>query len=59
MHFLNLKGIEGHRHVLGLSGGKDSAALAVYIKDKYPELVQKWSISFLIQAQSLKRYMNF
>lgn len=27
-----------HRHVLGLSGGKDSAALAVYMRDNYPEL---------------------
>jgi hypothetical protein len=26
------------RHVLGLSGGKDSAALAIYLKDKYPEI---------------------
>lgn len=26
------------RHVLGLSGGKDSAALAVYMRDHYPEL---------------------
>jgi Phosphoadenosine phosphosulfate reductase family len=26
------------RHVLGISGGKDSAALAIYMKDKYPEL---------------------
>lgn len=26
------------RHVLGISGGKDSAALAVYMKTKYPEL---------------------
>jgi len=26
------------RHVLGLSGGKDSAALAVYMREKYPEL---------------------
>jgi len=26
------------RHVLGLSGGKDSAALAVYMRDKYPEI---------------------
>ena len=38
MHFTDLKDTEGQRHVLGLSGGKDSAALAVYIKDKYPEL---------------------
>ena len=26
------------RHVLGISGGKDSAALAIYMKEKYPNL---------------------
>lgn len=26
------------RHILALSGGKDSAALAVYLRDKYPHL---------------------
>ena len=26
------------RHVLGISGGKDSAALAVWMRDKHPEL---------------------
>jgi 3'-phosphoadenosine 5'-phosphosulfate sulfotransferase (PAPS reductase)/FAD synthetase len=26
------------RHVLGISGGKDSAALAIYMKNKYPDL---------------------
>ena len=26
------------KHVLGISGGKDSAALAVYMRDNYPEL---------------------
>ncbi|MFQ5750601.1 MAG: phosphoadenosine phosphosulfate reductase family protein [bacterium] len=26
------------RHVLGISGGKDSTALAIYLRDKYPEL---------------------
>ncbi len=25
-------------HVLGISGGKDSAALAIYMKDRYPGL---------------------
>ena len=29
------------RHVLGLSGGKDSAALAIYLKDNYPEIHAK------------------
>lgn len=26
------------KHVLGISGGKDSAALAIYMRDKYPQL---------------------
>lgn len=26
------------RHVLGISGGKDSAALAIYVKSKYPNI---------------------
>src|SRR5688572_33465730 len=26
------------RHVLGISGGKDSAALAIYLRNKYPQL---------------------
>ncbi len=26
------------RHVLGISGGKDSAALAIYLKNQYPDL---------------------
>lgn len=26
------------RHLIGISGGKDSAALAIYMHDKYPEL---------------------
>lgn len=26
------------RHILGISGGKDSAALAIYLKNKYPEM---------------------
>ena len=26
------------KHVLGISGGKDSAALAVYMRDNHPEI---------------------
>ena len=26
------------RHILGISGGKDSAALAIYLKKTYPSL---------------------
>ena len=29
---------DGYRHVVSLSGGKDSAALALFIAEKYPEL---------------------
>jgi 3'-phosphoadenosine 5'-phosphosulfate sulfotransferase (PAPS reductase)/FAD synthetase len=34
------------RHVLGLSGGKDSAALAVYIKDNYPQIAENMEYFF-------------
>ncbi|GGX19297.1 phosphoadenosine phosphosulfate reductase family protein [Aquimarina muelleri] len=30
------------KHVLGISGGKDSAALALYLKDRHPELVVEY-----------------
>jgi hypothetical protein len=30
--------MNSEKHVLGLSGGKDSAALAVYMRDYYPEI---------------------
>ena len=30
--------MDTHRHVLGLSGGRDSAALAVYMRQQHPEL---------------------
>ena len=26
------------RHILGISGGKDSAALSIYLKHKYPHM---------------------
>ncbi|PQP32892.1 phosphoadenosine phosphosulfate reductase, partial [Desulfobacteraceae bacterium SEEP-SAG10] len=26
------------RHIMGLSGGKDSTALALYLKDKVPDI---------------------
>lgn len=27
------------RHILGISGGKDSAALAIYLREKYPKFI--------------------
>ncbi|MBV2089319.1 MAG: phosphoadenosine phosphosulfate reductase family protein [Candidatus Thiodiazotropha sp. (ex Ctena orbiculata)] len=43
---LALEAPEGTRHVLGISGGKDSAALAVYIKDNYPQISEKMEYFF-------------
>jgi hypothetical protein len=43
---LALEAPEGTRHVLGISGGKDSAALAVYIKDHYPQIADQMEYFF-------------
>ena len=45
-HFTKVAQKDGVRHVLGLSGGKDSAALAIYIKDHYPDLHSKMEYFF-------------
>jgi tRNA(Ile)-lysidine synthase TilS/MesJ len=37
---------ENVRHVLGVSGGKDSAALAIYLKDNYLEISDKMEYFF-------------
>ena len=42
------------RHVLGLSGGKDSAALAIYIKDNYPEIHEQVEYFFSDTGAELK-----
>lgn len=34
------------RHILGLSGGKDSTALAVFMKREYPEIAEKMEFFF-------------
>jgi 3'-phosphoadenosine 5'-phosphosulfate sulfotransferase (PAPS reductase)/FAD synthetase len=47
------------RHVLGLSGGKDSAALAIYIKDQYPEIHQKVEYFFSDTGAELKEAYEF
>lgn len=45
------------RHLLGISGGKDSAALAVYMKNQHPEIdVEYFS---RIQEKNFLRFMNF
>ena len=42
------------RHVLGISGGKDSAALAIYIKDHYPEISDKMEYFFADTGSELQ-----
>lgn len=49
----------GCRHVLGLSGGKDSAALAIYIKDKYPQLHEKMEYFFSDTGSELQEVYDF
>jgi len=47
------------RHVLGLSGGKDSAALAIYIKEQYPQLHDKMEYFFSDTGAELSEAYEF
>ncbi|KUJ82965.1 phosphoadenosine phosphosulfate reductase [Microbulbifer flavimaris] len=47
------------RHVLGLSGGKDSAALAVYLKQRYPEIHENVEYFFTDTGAELKEVYDF
>ena len=49
----------GARHVLGLSGGKDSAALAIYIKDRYPAIHERMEYFFSDTGAELKEVYDF
>lgn len=55
----SINSLDGARHVLGLSGGKDSAALAVYIKDKYPEIHEKVEYFFSDTGAELQEVYDF
>jgi 3'-phosphoadenosine 5'-phosphosulfate sulfotransferase (PAPS reductase)/FAD synthetase len=48
-----------YRHVLGLSGGKDSAALAIYLKERYPEIHEKVEYFFSDTGAELKEVYEF
>ena len=47
------------RHVLGISGGKDSAALAIYIKERYPDIHNKIEYFFTDTGAELKEIYDF
>lgn len=59
MHFSDIDKNNNVRHVLGLSGGKDSAALAIYIKDRYPEISEKMEYFFTDTGSELKEIYEF
>jgi len=48
-----------YRHVIGISGGKDSAALAIYIKDNYPEIHEKVEYFFTDTGAELPEIYHF
>ena len=47
------------RHLLGLSGGKDSAALAIYIRNKYPDIHDRVEYFFSDTGSELKEVYDF
>ena len=61
MHFSEIFEQAGSdvRHVLGLSGGKDSAALAIYLKDQYIEIHQRMEYFFSDTGAELKEAYEF
>lgn len=58
-HFSEIAKKENVRHVLGLSGGKDSAALAIYIKDHYPDIHEKMEYFFSDTGAELTEVYEF
>ncbi len=50
---------DSYRHVLGLSGGKDSAALAIYISEHYPEVHDKIEYFFTDTGAELQEAYDF
>jgi len=48
-----------YRHVLGISGGKDSAALAIYIKEHHPEVHEKVEYFFTDTGAELEEVYDF
>ncbi|MCP4987631.1 MAG: phosphoadenosine phosphosulfate reductase family protein [Colwellia sp.] len=58
-HFKEYANDDQYRHVLGISGGKDSAALAIYIKEHHPEIHQKIEYFFTDTGAELQEVYDF
>lgn len=48
-----------YRHVMGISGGKDSAALAIYLKDHYPAVHERVEYFFSDTGAELQEVYEF
>lgn len=55
----SLSDLKDARHVLGISGGKDSAALAIYLKDQYPDIHKNIEYFFTDTGAELKEIYDF
>jgi 3'-phosphoadenosine 5'-phosphosulfate sulfotransferase (PAPS reductase)/FAD synthetase len=51
--------LKNTRHVLGISGGKDSAALAIYIRDNYHDIHEKVEYFFTDTGAELEEVYDF
>lgn len=50
---------ENPRHILGLSGGKDSTALAIYLKKTRPEIFEKCELYFTDTGAELEELYEY
>ena len=58
-HYKEMLNDSQYRHVLGISGGKDSAALAIYIKDHHPYIHEKIEYFFTDTGAELDEVYDF
>ncbi|MFB5758974.1 phosphoadenosine phosphosulfate reductase family protein [Paenibacillus medicaginis] len=50
---------ENPRHICGISGGKDSSAMAIYIKKNYPEIFEKLELFFTDTGSELPEIYDY
>lgn len=58
-HFSDYLNNKDYRHLLGISGGKDSSALAIYIKNQYPEIHNKMEYFFSDTGAELNEVYDY
>lgn len=56
---MNIGSKENPRHLCGISGGKDSAAMAIYIKKKYPEIFNNLDLFFTDTGSELPEIYTY